>query len=199
MPTGYTADIEKDITFKEFALHCARAFGVNVLMKDDPPHAPIKEYFASEYHLKELERCKKQLELVRKFTKKEIEQENENEYNEKIKRLKGIRNERIKLKAKYEKMRKNVLNWKPPTNDHECLKKFMLEQIDMSIDHDCDDPFKYEDTRMLSPQEWYDNTCKKLINDIDYHEKEYTKEIISINFANTWNKKLIESLDKYGA
>ena len=38
MPTGYTLDLYngKDITFEEFVLKCARAFGALIDMRDEP-------------------------------------------------------------------------------------------------------------------------------------------------------------------
>lgn len=34
MPSGYTCGIEKGITFKEFALGCARAFGAKAIEEE---------------------------------------------------------------------------------------------------------------------------------------------------------------------
>ena len=44
MPTGYTEDIYngKDVTFKDFALKCARAFGACVHQRDDDANDPPK-------------------------------------------------------------------------------------------------------------------------------------------------------------
>jgi hypothetical protein len=43
MPTGYTAPIADGMTFEQFALGCARAFGALVTMRDEPSDAPIPE------------------------------------------------------------------------------------------------------------------------------------------------------------
>lgn len=45
MPTGYTAAIKYGITFKEFALDCARNFGACISMRDEPRETPIPDEF----------------------------------------------------------------------------------------------------------------------------------------------------------
>ena len=66
MPTGYTADvIEKDISFREFALKCMRAFGALVSFRDDDSSKIITEVPLSDYHKKALEKAKKDLQLFK--------------------------------------------------------------------------------------------------------------------------------------
>ena len=56
MPSGYTNKIKDDISFEEFALSCARAFGACVEMRDDPGDAKIPEEFTpSPYYKKALD------------------------------------------------------------------------------------------------------------------------------------------------
>jgi hypothetical protein len=64
MPTGFTADICKgaEVSFEDFAMTCARAFGALYSMRDEPMDAPIPETFvASGYHADELEKAKARL------------------------------------------------------------------------------------------------------------------------------------------
>ena len=89
MPTGYTLDLYdvKDITFEEFALRCARAFGALISMRDEPIDAPIPERFEpSDYHLKELEKAKKRLKEVKKWNEETAEQEAVRAYQEALKK-----------------------------------------------------------------------------------------------------------------
>ena len=65
MPTGYTEDIYngKDVTFKDFALKCARAFGACVHQRedniDDPPRLKIADTSYYEEKLKKAKAFKK--------------------------------------------------------------------------------------------------------------------------------------------
>ena len=71
MPTGYTAMLteEKEITFEDFALKCARAFGALIEMRDESLDAKIPEEFkVTEYHTVELNRAIEKLNDVYKIT-----------------------------------------------------------------------------------------------------------------------------------
>ena len=53
MPTGYTAEVQKGISFDKYALNCARAFGALVSMRDEPSDKEIPEKLEpSDYHFK---------------------------------------------------------------------------------------------------------------------------------------------------
>lgn len=41
IPTGYTADIAKDISFREYAISCMKNFGATIVMRDAPIDASI--------------------------------------------------------------------------------------------------------------------------------------------------------------
>ena len=61
MPTGYTHDIPAGITFRQFALNCARAFGANIAMRDDPADKPIEVYEPSDYSAKAITKATNEL------------------------------------------------------------------------------------------------------------------------------------------
>ena len=58
MPTGYTADIYEgnDVSFRDFALKCARAFGACIEQRDDDANDKPKliEKTKDNYHIKRL-------------------------------------------------------------------------------------------------------------------------------------------------
>jgi len=126
MPTGYTLDLYdgKDITFEEFVLKCARAFGALIDMRDEPMDAPIPERFEpSDYHLKELEIAKKRLKEIKKWNEERAEQEAERAYQEALKRREEFIKKNKLIRKRYEDMLSKVQKWKLPTSDHEDLKK----------------------------------------------------------------------------
>ncbi|MBS3155164.1 hypothetical protein J4404_01555, partial [Candidatus Woesearchaeota archaeon] len=77
MPTGYTYIIgEKDITFKEFALRCARGFGALVEMRDDSLEARIpNKFYPCSYHKEQIGEAQKQLDRVQNMSLKEVQNE----------------------------------------------------------------------------------------------------------------------------
>jgi len=194
MPTGYTLDLYngKDITFEEFVLKCARAFGALIDVRDEPMDAPIPERFEpSDYHLTELIKAKKRLKEVKKWNEKIAEQEAERTYQEALKKREEFVKKNNLIRKRYEDMLSKVREWKPPTPDHVDLKKFMIQQLEDSIEFDC---FIPEMPQSLSGEEYKEQQIKKALDDIDYHEKEYAKEVNRVRERNKWLLLLRESL-----
>jgi len=70
MPTGYTATLmEKNQTFPEFIMGCARAFGALIMMRDDPNDATIPDKFEpSDYHAKGIIKAREKLAKLKAMT-----------------------------------------------------------------------------------------------------------------------------------
>jgi hypothetical protein len=199
MPTGYTADIENDITFEDFVLRCSRNFGATMHQRDDNmKDRPKLRSDDSSYRVDALSAAKAQvakLEAMRgvndrtAFGKKLIEEEGtlEQEYF----------NKKVSLRNKYEAMLSKAYNWFPPTPDHENLKKFMIEQITSSIDFDCDTKYSMERLTALSkanPLDKYNEALNRAYKDVTYHETELLKERERNADANKWIAALYDSL-----
>lgn len=119
MPTGYTASIKDGITFEEFALDCARAFGACITMRDDSMSKPIPDSFEpSDYHKKALAQEKSNLTRLNSMTIAEAEVVAKAEYDREIKRIKKSLRESKDLMAKYSDMMRQVEAWQPPTSEH---------------------------------------------------------------------------------
>ena len=194
MPTGYTLDLYngKDIAFEEFVLKCARAFGALIDMRDEPMDAPIPERFEpSDHHLKELEKAKRRLKEIRKWNEEKAEQEAERAYREALEEREEFIKKNKLIRKRYEDMLSKVREWKPPTPDHVDLKKFMIQQLEDSIEFDC---FIPEMPQRLSGEEYREQQIKKALSDIEYHEKEYAEEVNRVCEKNKWLLLLRESL-----
>jgi len=194
MPTGYTLDLYdgKDLTFEEFVLKCARAFGALIDMRDEPMDAPIPERFEpSDYHLKELIKAKKRLKEIKKWDEEKAEQEAERAYREALKEREEFIKKNKLIRKRYEDMLSKVQKWKPPTIEHESLKQFMIQQLVESIEYDC---FIPEMPQRLSGEEYKEQQIKKALSDIDYHEREYAEEVNRVYERNKWLLSLRESL-----
>lgn len=136
MPTGYTIFIEngKATTGADFLKICIRNFGCCIGQREDPLSASLitdikpDTYYKSqyEYYLNKLESFrKKSMEEI----KEELRAKGEKELNEKKKYL----SDQQMLRNKYLAIRNDVERWVPPTPDHQGIKDFALEQIDMCI------------------------------------------------------------------
>jgi hypothetical protein len=199
MPTGYTANIENNMTFEDYVLGCARAFGATMHQRDDNMNdKPKLRDIESSHHIDALSRAKAEvakLEAMRgvndrtAFGKKVIEEEaasNQEYFNKKV-----------SLRNKYEAMLQKAYNWFPPTPDHENLKKFMIEQITQSIDFDCDTKYAMDRLTALSkanPLDKYKEALNRAYKDVEYHETELMKERERNAGANKWISALYDSL-----
>jgi hypothetical protein len=196
MPTGYTAIIgeQDNLTFPEFVMTCARAFGACVEMREDPINKAIPDEFVpSDYHQKEIVNHEKRLSELKKMSIKLASVQSHEEYESEISSHNSYLCKKAALKKKYQSMLSQVKKWQAPTADHLGLKNFMIEQIEGSIKFDCSDYFSAEPTEKTGKQ-WLHDAIEREIKDIAYHTKEYAEEVERINDRNEWLRALRESL-----
>ena len=197
MPTGYTADIKNGITFKKFAMNCSRAFGALVMMRDDPADAPIpKSFQPSRYHKDRLAEAKAELARLQKMPIVTAGLAAEGEYQESERRRLAALNKSRELRDKYAEMLAKVRAWKPPTTDHEGLKEFMIEQIESSIDFDCNEKYWNKKSVRQAGAEWLSAKIEKAKRDIAYHTEEYEKECKRAKERTEWVSALRKSLSE---
>lgn len=196
MPTGYTSGVQegKITSFRDFAMCCARAFGANILMRDEPFDSPIKEYEPSSYEKKRVEEAKAHLYDVERMTVDDARRL-QTERNEKLTAELRLSMERKHVEQeRYETMLRQVQEWKPPTADHEGLKKFMIEQLTESIRHDCYDPSEYYKLDTRSPLEYLRGEIERARQDVLDAEKSWQEELRRTRERNKWNRSLAASL-----
>jgi hypothetical protein len=197
MPTGYTADIEKGITFKQFALSCARAFGACVTMRDESQSTPIPDEFEpNDWNLKELHNAEKRLAYLEGLTELEADRLSEGDYTKLTTERKDYLKNNQNQIAKYRNMLVQVKAWQPPTPDHVELKNFMIQQIESSIKFDDMQSYYAENTiSKLTGKQWLQQEIAKSQRDIEYHQEEYVKEVGRTAIRNKWLKDLRVSLE----
>jgi len=192
MPSGYTEDIYngKEVTFKDFALGCARAFGACVMQRDDPADVKPKIMPEESYHTEELKKLKK----FKKPTKAQFEsyvKKTIADYEKSIRK----NNE---LKKRYSDILEKANNWQPPTKEHERLKAFMIQQLTDSSSFDCGGVDHYEhELKVVSAMTYKDYVKKKLAEhnrSIKYHEEYEARDLNNIKQRNKWIKDLYDSL-----
>jgi hypothetical protein len=197
MPTGYTHAIQEGISFNDFVMKCARAFGALIEMRDAPSNAPIPEAFKpSDYHLRRIEEAEAALRRAEEWSDEGAEYLAKGAYQEAMtERNSSIQND-TKTLIQYRKMLEKVHLWEPPTPDHQGLKDFMIQQITDSIKWDCghSDYYERNPITLQSGAEYRQEQIDIAKHDIEYHTKEYAKEIELTNGRNQWVKALRESL-----
>lgn len=181
MPTGYTAPVvDGEVTeLKEFVWRCARAFGALVYLA------------ARDRLVKNLDQAQSKLtwwqnasdaEVLEKMGAENAESQAANE-----KHLAERNQELERLNA----MRAKVEGWEPPTEEHVNLKKFMLEQLDISkplgepyLQTIYDDPKEFR-AKKISQAEW----------SVNYHTEHLAKERENNRGREEWVEQLAQSLE----
>jgi hypothetical protein len=196
MPTGYTSQIENGISFQDFVLNCARAFGALITMRDEPANAQIPEKFEpSDYHVKQLVEAKKEFERLETMNIEQARSETVAEYEKNLIDIAEYRKKKAALRSKYEDMLAQVRRWNPPTSDHVELKNFMIQQIISSIDFDCS--MRHYDNnppQMLPAEDWLRKERKKAADNISYHTKKMEAETTRAEECTRWVQQLRASL-----
>jgi len=197
MPSAYTAPIKDGITFEQFAMNCARAFGALIEMRDMPDGAEIPERFEpSDYHIKALERERAALAELEALSPEQCETraiaefEKDEDY-----RLRALREARA-LQQKYESMLAMVRDWQPPSDDHQGMKDFMVQQIQDSIKFDCGVEYYETPTERKTGAEWLADSLARVRGSIARHEEGHAAEVARTEGRNEWLRLLRESLTK---
>ena len=200
MPTGYTAPIyegDENFSFEKFALRCARSFGAFYGMRDEPLDAEFdldSLFEPSEHHKKALEKAECQyLEFLKcPPTEESLGKEydaliklREKEYAEREWKISVMR-------ARYKEMIRKAEAWVPPTGEHEELKKFMLKQLNKSLEFDC----KPYNPICESREEYIKAriTPDYFLWEIEYYKEEWDKEVERCESRKRWVIQLMESL-----
>lgn len=195
MPTGYTYPIttEKGISFEDFVMNCAKAFGN--LIEDS--NKPIPEKFeASNYYQKKIEETKIELEKFQLMTEEEAAELQKTETKKEIVHCYEAIEENNNLKQKYNSMLLQVKSWNPPTEDHINLKNFMIKQLELSIpDTDNSYYFKKIAKIIIFDPKWKNRKINSLLENLKYYQKENIEEIERVAETNQWINDLRKSLN----
>ncbi len=194
MPTGYTADIAKGISFQQYALSCARAFGALVMMRDEPSDAPIPEAFTpSDYYVKALTDARAKLAELQALDGEALLAAHSAAAKADEARDAEYAREKADLRAKYEAMLEQARAYKAPSPDHEEFARFMVKQIEESIDFDCTiyprDPINPSATGWLAEQ------IQQAAKSVRYYAEEHDKELARTASRNQWIAQLRKSLE----
>lgn len=196
MPTGYTADIKDGIDFKTYAMNCARAFGACVMLRDEPGGGDLipDAFEPSDYHLKAVEKARGELAALEAMTPAECERAAAKAWDDaETSRLMRLADYRKQREA-YEAMLAKAAAWKAPTPDHEGLRKFMCEQIEQSINFDCNESYCSAPTARLTGEAWAAAERARCVSDVQYHEKEHAGEVSRAATRTEWVRALRAAL-----
>jgi hypothetical protein len=199
MPTGYTADIERDdFTFEDYALKCARAFGACVHQRDDPSSDRPRVSTDYSYHSEQLKEKVIRLKELESMNDEEIEEYGRCKKEEEVIGNDKAIQERQSLHRNYLNIMIKAINWQPPTDAHVPLKNFMIDQIEKSIEWDCDQKYYIEERDQLNSmayRDFYIRDLDDVKSDIKYHKENLEKDRERNRGSNQWILDLYSSLN----
>ncbi|VWB97432.1 hypothetical protein [Burkholderia lata] len=195
MPTGYTADIAKGITFEQYAWNCARAFGALMMLRDDH-QAPIPAKIEPDgYYQRCLEEAHETLTRVSSWSTAQIAAEYQAHFDARLAAYQARIDRTAALRAKYDAMLAQVQAWQPPTPDHEAYKQFMASQIvesikfDCCVEHDCA-PLPEDPAAWLA--EWTADLTERLV----HYEQRHREEVQRAHNRTKWITAIRESFER---
>jgi hypothetical protein len=195
MPTGYTAKLYEgeEQTFEEFALTIARAFS-HIELRDTPlgPIPTILKKPDTTWRDRDIARAEKVIDEVSKMSVEEATKRANDEADEYHAKRISENEERKAREDRYRAMLKQVVAWTPPTERHEGLKKYMIEQLNQSIDFDCKE-YSYPDPTR-DGEEWKEKQLESARTSLVRATEGRAEEIQRTNDNNLWAKQLFESL-----
>lgn len=198
MPTGYTAPIKDGISFNDFVLQCSRAMGACLSQRDDTTTPFLACDEVPEFYGRNIAEAEAEVQRIKDRTQEQIDAEYKAAVAQAEVELEKASRETADLRNKYNRMRTQVSMWKPPTAEHIGLKKFMLEQIESSINFDCEDTRYYTEslTSLVTqtPIEWHAKQLANAIQSLARHKQSLLDEQERVAKRNDWKRELCESL-----
>jgi hypothetical protein len=192
MPTGYTYSIiENDgISFEDFVLQCATAFLVSC--RENPIRDKIPERVEEDtYYKNAFEEVTTRLERYRNMSIEEANVLAHQEYLDRIEKQKQNFEKTTEEIQQFNAMLNKVIAWNPPSETHEGLKKFMIEQIQTSIPNLND---YNEAISELSGSKYLKIKMECALEDINYSKKKWDEEKERVKKTNIWITQLRDNL-----
>lgn len=204
MPTGYTSYINdgKITNGADFLKLCTRAFGVAVDLKDESLFVPTPEHFEPDPYYKEsYEKAVNKRDKYRKMTLNEARQDFINQAIENINSAREHLKNIIEENDKYQAVKDEIMDWIPPTSEHEKLKEYAINQLDISMNSA--DTIKYyeeESDKMIDDNEkavteYLDRKRKMTEGNVVRSYKKWQENIKETEEKNLWMKQFLDSLE----
>lgn len=195
MPTGYTAKlVEKGQDFRSFVLTCARGMGACIMQRDDPLDEPPKHTTESDYYTRALEKAKADLATLQAMNPEQQVTHGTQIHREAIKHAYEWLAKEQAQNARLDEMAAQVRAWEPPTDDHDGLKDFMLDQIKISRQDTDYIERSIQEKEGKSAQTFFVEALSKAVRDVAYYTEELRKEAERTKARNDWIDRLYESL-----
>lgn len=203
MPTGYTAGIiDGDIkTFEEYAKQCMRAFGATIHMRDESMNSEYEPRIPSSYYTDRIVELQKELDDLKNTSDEKLLENIKSKYAEQKEYLAKKVLEKEKTRTLLYKFLNTAINYNPPTEEHVGIKRFMIEQLEMTISSDCDTEYELTElkelkslTNNIDVAQTREELTSSINESLEYYQKEFNKELKRCTDSNLWVEHFLQSL-----
>jgi hypothetical protein len=192
MPSAITEPlIHGPIDFRAFMLRAAR--GMSALSRfDGPIDAPIPVFQPrNEYSEERLKQCQKDLADTQALSGEEVAKRCREEYERACLTVRDANAAVAVYRARAERLIELVSRWCPPSQDHEGLKSYALNQLREFLRWDCS---LLPMPSPVAPSAWREQRIASLQEDIAHYEKNIARETEQTMLVNAWVQMLRDGL-----
>lgn len=179
--------INKNLNTREFLLLCCRGMSACMPQANDPLDVPPAEGYEPDSHYAE-KKLEAEIELGKLLVKTT---------NERLEHGLAIKAQRIEFysdlireseyrNAKLIPVLESLKAWKPPTDEHNGLKRFAIEQIESCITSVESDQTALDAMRETDPEKLFEETVGQKQRDVKFYAREYAEEVARTNLRNEW-------------
>lgn len=186
---------------KIFLKLCLRNFNIAINMRDEPLSKPVPTQFEpNPYYKNDYEKTVETRNKYRQMTFEEAKKELIEKHKKDIESAKKSLDEFVAEDERYMKVRDEIEKWIPPTSEHENVKKFALNQIDISLNTDMRE---YCNKELNKDLDISDEAVHLYMNEInEFYEnsvtrayKDWQEELKKTADKNMWMKQFLDSLE----
>lgn len=190
MPSGYTAALyDGEQSFEDFVLGCAHAFFYDSSVKSALPET----IEPSMWHEKALREARKHLGELAAMTDEEAQAAADAAYAHSQAEEAEYLATTTARAERYRAVLAQVERWQPPSEGHESLKAFMLQQLTESIEFDGPHPSLWPHPPRDGTT-WLNDEIAHAQRNVAYHTEEWNKDQERAAEQTAWLRALRESL-----
>jgi hypothetical protein len=197
MPTSYTEKVGTgEVTdFAEYAMMCARNFGVCITLRDDPLSGEVPEFRPDPHYTERLAEAREKIAEWDSMTTEQRMEKYEAECREIMEYARNGIQEVNEMRKRYEAMLKKARGFKPPTEEHKNYAKFIVDQLQQSIDFDCST--EYYDSLQAAPafDDWVLKTQLRLAQALSSASQSLVEEYERCAKRNEWIDNLRKAIE----
>ena len=207
--TGYTAGIidGKINSASEYLKICIKAFGCCFEQREEPLYSPIRMPSLDDckYYERELKKVEERVKEFDGLSNDEIFERFIDEKKAEISYLENFIARMKKERDLYLKIRNGVEKWVPPTSDHDDIKRFAINQIDMCIPTDSEIREKERELEgakkamdiytQNDADGWHSEYRRSLMKDVDYYTNRLEESKKTVEKRTEYLQAFIDSLE----